>query len=57
MKELYEKSLHMIQVLNIKSRKEYNFIVKHYKILNAESMMYISQTRKFDEVISLDSSF
>ena len=53
MKEAYKKSLQMIKQLNIKNEKEYNKIVKDYLILNAESLKYISRTRKFKKIIEL----
>lgn len=53
MKEAYKKSLQMIKVLNVKNEKEYNKIVKDYLILNAESLKYISRTRRFKKIIKL----
>ena len=53
MKEYYLKSLQMIKELNIKKEKEYNKIVKDYLILSAESMKYISGTRRFRKIIKL----
>ena len=53
MKEYYLKSLQMIKELDIKNEKEYNKIVKDYKILSAESLKYISRTRRFNKIIKL----
>lgn len=53
MKEYYFKSLQMIKELNIKNEKEYNKIVKDYLILSAESLKYISGTRRFRKIIKL----
>lgn len=53
MKEYYLKSLQMIKELNIKSEEEYNKLVKDYKILSAESLKYISRTRRFKKIIKL----
>lgn len=53
MKEAYMKSLRMIKQLNIKSEKEYNELLKNYLILNAESLKYISRTRRFKKIIKL----
>ena len=53
MKEAYEKSLRMIKQLNIKNEKEYNELLKDYLILNAESLKYISRTRKFKKIIKI----
>ena len=53
MKELYNKSLQMIKVLNIKNEKEYNRLMKDHLILSAESLKYISRTRRFSKIIKL----
>lgn len=53
MKSTYEKSLQMIRNLNIKNEKEYNKLLHNYLILNAESLKYISQTRRFRKIIKL----
>lgn len=53
MKEYYLKSLQMIKELNIKSEEEYNKLVKDYKVLSAESLKYISRTRRFKKIIKL----
>lgn len=53
MKEYYLKSLQMIKILNIKTEKDYNKIVKEYLILSSESLKYISQTRDFNKIIEL----
>lgn len=53
MKEYYFKSLQMIKELDIKNEKEYNKLVKDYLILSAESMKYISGTRRFSKIIKL----
>ena len=53
MKEYYLRSLQMIKELNIKNEKEYNKIVKEYLILSAESLKYISGTRRFRKIIKL----
>lgn len=53
MKEVYLKSLQMINILNIKNEKEYIKLVRDYLILNAESLKYISQTRDFHKIIQM----
>lgn len=53
MKEMYIKSLQMIKLLNIKNEKEYNRLLNDYLLLNAESLKYISQTRRFKNIIKL----
>ncbi len=53
MKETYQKSLRMIKVLDIKSEKEYNKLLKDYLILSSESLKYISRTRKFKKIVKL----
>lgn len=53
MKEMYIKSLRMIKELNIKNKKEYIKLVQNYRILNLESLKYISQTRSFRKIRKL----
>lgn len=50
MKEMYIKSLRMIKELNIKNKKEYMKLVRNYRILNLESLKYISRTRNFRKI-------
>lgn len=50
MKEMYIKSLQMIKNLNVKNKKEYIKLVRDYRILNLESLKYISQTRNFRKI-------
>lgn len=51
MQENYLKSLQMIKVLNIKTRKEYKKLLKNYLLLSVESLKYIAQTDNFNEII------
>lgn len=53
MKEMYVKSLRMIKELNIKNKKEYMKLVRNYRILNLESLKYISQTKSFRKIKKL----
>ena len=53
MKEYYLKSLQMIKELDIKNEKEYNKLMKDHLILSAESLKYISRTRRFNKIIKL----
>ena len=53
MEELYKKSLQMIKELDIKSEKEYNKMLKNYRVLSSESLKYISNTRRFKKIIRL----
>lgn len=50
MKEMYEKSLQMIKKYNVKEEKEYNKLAKQNKLLNSESIKYISQNRNFSQI-------
>lgn len=50
MKEMYIKSLQMIKELNVKNKKEYIKLVQNYRILNLESLKYISQTKSFRKI-------
>ena len=53
MKEMYVKSLQMIKELNIKNKKDYIKLVRNYRILNLESLKYISQTKSFRKIRKL----
>lgn len=53
MEEMYIKSLQMIKELNVKTEKEYNRLLNNYLLLNSESLKYISQTRRFKDIIEL----
>ena len=53
MKEMYIKSLRMIKELNIKNKKDYIKLVRNYRILNLESLKYISQTKSFRKIRKL----
>ena len=50
MKEMYIQYLRMIKNLNVKNKKEYIKLVRDYRILNLESLKYISQTRNFRKI-------
>ena len=51
MQENYLKSLQMIKVLNIKTRKEYNKLLNDYLLLSVESLKYISQKDNFRQIV------
>ena len=53
MRELYIKSLQMIKNLNVKNKKEYIKLVRDYRILNLESLRFISQTKSFRKIRKL----
>lgn len=53
MKEYYLKSLKMIRILNIETTKEYNKLLENYLVLNVGSLKYISQTRRFSEIVKI----
>lgn len=53
MKKMYIKSLRMIKELNIKNKKEYIKLVRDYRILNLESLRFISQTKSFRKIRKL----
>ena len=53
MKEEYQKSLRMIKLLKIKTKREYERLLDNYLILNVESLKYIAQTRNFKNIIKL----
>ena len=47
-----ENSLQMIKVLKIKNEEEYSKIVKNYKVLNLESLKYLTH-KDFDDILKL----
>ena len=53
MKEEYKKSLRMIKLFKIKTKREYERLLDNYLILNVESLKYIAQTRNFKDIIKL----
>lgn len=53
MKSTYQRSLRMIKELNIKNKKEYIKLVRDYRILNLESLRFISQTKSFRKIRKL----
>lgn len=53
MKEMYIKSLQMIKNLNVKNKKQYIKLVRDYRILNLESLRFISQTKSFRKIRKL----
>jgi hypothetical protein len=55
MKELFNKSLDMIKVLNIKSVSQYNSLQNHFLLLSVDSMKYIAQTTNFKDIVKMAS--
>lgn len=53
MKEHYKKSLQMIKLFKIKTKREYERLLDNYLILNVESLKYIAETRNFKDIIKL----
>lgn len=51
MREIYLKSMQTIKKLDIKTEKAYKLIFNQYQILSSESLKYICQTRRFNEII------
>lgn len=47
-----ENSLRMIKVLKVKNEEEYSKIVKNYKVLNLESLKYLTH-KDFDDILKL----
>ena len=47
-----EDSLRMIKVLKVKNEEEYSKIVKNYKVLNLESLKYLTH-KDFDDILKL----
>ena len=53
MKEEYKKSLQMIKLFKIKTKREYERLLDNYLILSVESLKYIAETRNFKDIIKL----
>ena len=53
MEENYKKSLRMIKLFKIKTKREYERLLDNYLLLNVESLKYISQTRNFKNILKL----
>lgn len=53
MKSTYQRSLRMIKELDVKNKKEYRKLVRDYRILNLESLRFISQTKSFRKIRKL----
>lgn len=53
MEENYKKSLQMIKLLKIKTKREYERLLDNYILLSAESLKYIAETRNFKDIIKL----
>lgn len=53
MEENYKKSLRMIKLLKIKTKREYERLLDNYLLLSVESLKYISQNRNFKDIIKL----
>ena len=53
MEELYQYSMQMIKMLDIKSEKAYNKLHKKYLLLSSQSLKYITNTRSFYQIIEI----
>ena len=53
MEENYKKSLRMIKLFKIKTKREYERLLDNYILLSAESLKYIAETRNFKDIIKL----
>lgn len=53
MEENYLKSLQMIKLFKIKTKREYERLLDNYLLLNVESLKYIAQTKNFKDIIKL----
>ena len=56
MKEMYKKSLQMINIMDIRTSDEYKELVRNYLVLNLVSLQYMSGTKNFDKIIKLAKS-
>lgn len=53
MKNEFIKSLQMIKILKIKNQEQYKKLYKDFFVLSLESLKYISQLKKFDEIVKI----
>lgn len=53
MQETYNRSLQMIKVLKVKTKKEYNNLKNYYLVLNIESLKHITGKKNFQDIIKL----
>ena len=53
MEENYKKSLQMIKLFKIKTKREYERLLDNYILLSVESLKYIAETRNFKDIIKL----
>lgn len=53
LEEAYQKSLRIINDLNIQDEKQYKKIVKEYLILNIVSLRFMSQRNSFKDIITI----
>ena len=53
MEENYKKSLQMIKLFKIKTKREYERLLDNYLLLSVESLKYITQTRNFKNILKL----
>lgn len=51
MQENYLKSLQMIKILKIKTRREYIKLLNDYLLLSVASLKYISKKDNFKEIV------
>lgn len=53
MKEAYLKTLKTIKQLNIKTETQYRELLHYYLMLTVESLKYITQKKKFEDIVKL----
>lgn len=53
MEENYKKSLQMIKLFKIRSKREYERLLDNYILLSVESLKYIAEKRNFKDIIKL----
>lgn len=53
MKNELIKSLKMIKILEIKNPTQYKNLLQYFLILSFDSIKYICQAKKFDEIIDI----
>jgi len=53
MKNEFMKSLQMIKILKIKNQEQYIKLSKDFLVLSLDSLKYMSQSKKFNEIVKI----
>lgn len=53
MEKMYQYSIRMIKILDIKSEKEYNKLHRKYLLLSSQGLKYITNIKNFNKIIKI----